>query len=130
VTVSADPDTEYTLSGYIKTESVETLDDTGQDIPPEVPFGALLSAGNIANSTYPDLTMEALTDPLTGDNGWTEVSTTFNTGDATEVEVLGLFGGYGEATGTARYDDLRLEGPDGNNLLPNPGFENGSGGGT
>jgi putative membrane-bound dehydrogenase-like protein len=116
-TVSVDPDTEYTLGGYVKTENVDVLDDTGfSDI---TPFGALFNVDQVGGASDADV----VAGPLTGTNDWTEVSTTLNSGDTGELTVNCLFGGFGEATGTAWYDDIYLEDPDGNNLLPNADFE-------
>ncbi|WP_226022981.1 PVC-type heme-binding CxxCH protein [Halomicrobium salinisoli] len=119
-TVSVQPNTEYTLSGYIKTEDVQLVDGTGfSDV---TPFGAVLNVDQVGGASDADL----VTDPLTGTNDWTEVSVTLNSGDNEELTVNCLFGGFGEATGTAWYDDLSLVGPDGTNLLPTPGFEAGT----
>jgi len=119
-TVEVEPDTEYTLSGWIKTENVENLEDTGfVDI---TPVGAALNVDEVGGASDADVR----TDGITGTTDWAEVSVTFNSGSNSELTVNGLFGGWGESTGTAWYDDLSLEDPDGNDLLSNPGFESGS----
>ncbi|WP_226022988.1 PVC-type heme-binding CxxCH protein [Halomicrobium salinisoli] len=106
---SVEPETEYTLSGWIRTEQVETQSDSA--------LGALF---NVHTTDYE-------TDVLTGTNDWTEVSVTFTTGaDVSELQINALFGGYGNATGTAWFDDVSLTGPDGTNLLSNGGFESGT----
>jgi len=127
-TVSLEPNTEYTVRAQVKTEDVQPVDGTGQDVS-GAPFGATISVGTIANATYPDVS-EPIPEPLTGTNDWTTIETTFNSGDYDvdydAVEVLTLFGGYGQATGKAWYDDVELVGPDGNNLLSNESFETGT----
>jgi len=119
-TVEVEPDTEYTLSGWIKTENVENLEDTGfVDI---TPVGAALNVDEVGGASDADVR----TDGITGTTDWAEVSVTFNSGSNSELTVNGLLGGWGESTGTAWYDNLALEDPDGNNLLSNANFELGS----
>ncbi len=125
-TVSVEPDTEYTLGGYVKAENVETLDDTGfSDI---TPFGACLNVDQVGGENDADV----VAGPVTGTDDWAEVSATLDSGDNEELTVNCLFGGFGESTGTAWYDDLYLEDPGGTNVLPNASFETGasSGGDT
>ncbi|WP_225335345.1 family 16 glycoside hydrolase [Halomicrobium urmianum] len=129
-TVSLEPNTEYTVRAQVKTEDVQPVDGTGQADVSGAPFGATISVGTIANANYPDVS-GPIPEPLTGTNDWTTLETTFDSGDYDgvdygAVEVLALFGGYGQATGTAWYDDFELVGPDGNDLLSNAGFETGS----
>ncbi len=83
------PFARYRLSGWIKTENVEPT--TGK--------GALI---NLHGTDFK-------TDALTGTNDWTQVDIEFNTGRHDALHVNCLFGGWGEATGRAWYDDLRLE---------------------
>jgi len=128
-TVSLERNTEYTIRAQVKTETVQPVDGSGQADISGSPFGATISVGTIANATYPDVS-GPIPDPLTGTNDWTTLETTFNSGDYDvnydQVEVLALFGGYGQATGTAWYDDFALIDPDGTNLLSNASFETGS----
>ncbi|HAK97667.1 MAG TPA: hypothetical protein DCM87_22430, partial [Planctomycetes bacterium] len=87
-TVTVAPHTFYRLSGWIKTEKIRGA------------TGALL---NIQN-------MQAVrTRAVAGTSDWTRVETVFRSGDATELEINCLFGGWGESTGQAWYDDVALE---------------------
>jgi plastocyanin len=104
--------TEYTLGGYIKTENIQNT--TGV-------AGASFNVNEVGGVSDTDVR----TDGLTGTNDWTEVSVTLNSGDNEELTVNGLFGGWGFATGTAWYDDIYLEDPDGNDLVPNSDLESG-----
>ena len=45
----------------------------------------------------------------TGTQDWTRVSTVFQSGEATVLEINCLFGGWGMSTGQAWYDDVTLE---------------------
>ena len=124
-TVSVDPNTEYTLSGWIKTENLQKVDGSGiVDGNDQDPLGAGFNVDELG--FVPD---QIATAP-TGTNDWTEVSATVNTGDNSEVTVNAFLGGFGQASGTVWYDDVRLENTDGENLLSdaNAGFETGAGG--
>jgi hypothetical protein len=48
------------------------------------------------------------TKALSGDNDWTQVQLSFNSGQMTEVTINCLFGGWGRVTGTAWFDDIEL----------------------
>jgi hypothetical protein len=109
-TVAVNPNTDYRLSGWIKTSnvshSVESVD-----------AGANLCLyGTYTYST-----------PLFGTNNWTQVSLSFNSGSNTQVTIGARLGYWsGTATGTAWFDDLALElvsTP--TTYIQNPGFENG-----
>ena len=93
-TVSVVPNSNYILSGWIKTENV------GHSPP-----GELLDIG--ANlSLYG--TWEHSAD-LKGTNDWTYVSFEFNSGDNTEVTVACRLGYWSSTnTGTAWFDDIAL----------------------
>ncbi len=80
----------YRLSGWVKTEDVAA--GTGQ--------GALLNIHGIQGAQTP---------ALTGDNDWTYLECEFEIVGGESVQVNALLGGWGEATGTAWYDDIRLE---------------------
>jgi alpha-L-arabinofuranosidase len=80
----------YRLSGWVRTEGVQAKG--GQ--------GALLNVHGLQGAATP---------ALTGDNDWTRVEVEFEVEDQDAVQVNCLLGGWGLATGTAWYDDLRLE---------------------
>ena len=87
-TVTVRPETFYRLSGWIRTDHVRGA------------VGALLNIQNMQHVRTP---------AVTGTTDWTEVSTVFRTGTATELEINCLFGGWGTSTGQAWYDDISLE---------------------
>ena len=89
-TVSVEPWSTYRLSGWIKTEDVKAAGGRG----------ALLNLHNI---------QDVATKALTGTSDWTKVEVTFETKDQDSVQVNCLFGGWGNATGKAWFDDLALE---------------------
>jgi len=87
ITVRAN--TFYRLSGWIKTKDVQGA------------RGALL---NIQNMQH------VKTRAIKGTCDWTQVSTIFRTAEnPTELEINCLFGGWGESTGQAWYDDITVE---------------------
>lgn len=86
--VRVEPNTFYRLSGWIKTRAVRGA------------VGALLNIQNM---------QQVRTGRVTGSRDWTHVSTLFRTGEATELEINCLFGGWGKSTGQAWYDDVALE---------------------
>jgi len=88
VTVAVAPRTYYRLAGWIKTKNVRGA------------VGALLNIQNLQHVKTPR---------VAGTEGWTRVSTLFQTGTATQLEINCLFGGWGESTGHAWYDDVTLE---------------------
>lgn len=93
-TVYVQPNSDYRLSGWIMTDNVAHSSD-------QVDAGANLS---ILNNTL------NYTTPLFSNNSWTYVSRTFNTGSNTTVNVVARLGMYsGTTTGTAWFDDLKLE---------------------
>lgn len=94
------PNTDYQLSGWIKTEGVERQGNA---------LGALLNVHELQDP------VNGATKGLLGDNDWTRVEMNFNSGQLTEITVNGLFGGWGRATGAAWYDDIELK--------PAPGSE-------
>ncbi|WP_380679341.1 ThuA domain-containing protein [Salinigranum sp. GCM10025319] len=124
-TVSVEPNTEYTYTAYIKTENLQVGE--GQEQVDDSPYGATISVEPLSNANYPDIDQSVIGAPrLTGTNDWTEVSTTFNSGDNSELNLIMLYGGYGTATGSAWFDSVSLTDPNGNNVLSNGGFEEGS----
>ncbi len=86
--VEVEPDTEYRLSGWIRTQGVQGA------------MGALLNVHGMEG---------ALSEAVQGDSGWTEVSFVFGSAGRREVTVNALFGGWGRSTGTAWYDSLSLQ---------------------
>ncbi len=88
VEAPVEPNTQYTLSAWIKTEQL--VQSSG--------LGALLNVHGT----------EFKTKALQGTHDWTKVETTFNSGKLTTVSINCLFGGYGLAKGTAIYDDVQL----------------------
>jgi len=88
--VSVKPRSKYKLTGWIKTENVEA--GSGK--------GALFNLHNIQPLQTP---------AVTGTKDWTKVEVEFDTGDRAAVEINCLFGGWGQSTGKAWYDDLQLE---------------------
>jgi putative membrane-bound dehydrogenase-like protein len=91
VTVRVEPDTQYRLSGWIKTKGLEPL--TGK--------GALL---NVDQFQEP----RVATPSLHGPNEWTHVEVEFNSGAHRTLTIDCLFGGWGTAKGTAWFDDVQL----------------------
>ncbi len=87
-TVTVRADTFYRLSGWIKTRELRGA------------VGALLNIQNLQHVKTPR---------VTGTRDWTRVSTAFHTGETTELEINCLFGGWGDSTGQAWYDDVALE---------------------
>ncbi len=98
IIVEVKPFSKYKLSGWIKTENLET--DNSE--------GALLNLHNLQG---------VRTNALTGTNDWTKVETEFETEDQDSIHINCLFGGWGLATGTAWYDDIALE------LISSPSME-------
>lgn len=84
--------TDYVLSGWIKTQNVAHTNQS-------VDAGANLSI----------LGLNARTPALIGTNDWTYVSVPFNSGNNTELFVYARLGYFsGTTTGTAWFDDIRL----------------------
>jgi DUF1680 family protein/alpha-L-arabinofuranosidase len=88
--VPVKPRSRYKLTGWIKTENVEA--GSGK--------GALFNLHNI---------QPAQTPAVTGTKDWTQVEIVFDTGDRAAMEINCLFGGWGQSTGKAWYDDVQLE---------------------
>jgi len=89
--VAVEPRSTYRLSGWIKTENVNTTGNAR---------GALMNLHNIQPTA---------TKAVSGTSDWTRVEVLFETGDQDSVDVNCLFGGWGPATGRAWFDDVRLE---------------------
>jgi putative membrane-bound dehydrogenase-like protein len=88
VTVRVEPNTNYTLSGWIKTKGVKK----------GAALGALM---NVHGTPYK-------TNAVDGTVNWKRVSVSFNSGNSRMVIINCLFGGWGSATGTAWFDDVEL----------------------
>ncbi len=84
------PDSQYRLSGWIKTENLQA--GSGR--------GALFNLHNIQPSQTP---------AVTGTKDWTRVELVFDSGEHAGVEINCLLGGWGQSRGKAWYDDLKLE---------------------
>ena len=93
ITVPVRPRTDYKLTGWIKTENVRKIGRAN---------GAMLNIHELQDP------VRGGTKALAGDNDWTQVQLTFNSGALNEITVNCLFGGWGRATGTAWYDDIEL----------------------
>lgn len=89
--VPVDPFARYRLSGWIRTEGLKPLAGAR---------GALLNVHNLQGVATP---------AVAGTSDWTRVETEFDTTDQGSVQLNCLFGGWGQATGKAWYDDLALE---------------------
>ena len=81
----------YRLSGWVRAEGVST-DGRAR--------GALLNIHNIQPVQTP---------AVVGTSAWTHVQVEFETELNDAIQINCLFGGWGSATGTAWYDDLKLE---------------------
>lgn len=100
VTARVQPNTDYRLTGWIKTQGLEKRGNA---------LGALLNVHELQDP------VNGATKPVTGDRDWTQVTLDFNSGQMTQVTINALFGGWGRAVGTAWFDDLELQ--------PAPGSE-------
>ncbi len=89
--VAVKPYSKYRLSAWIKTDNVQA--GTGN--------GALLNLHNME----PRLKTNA----VTGTSDWTPVELTFDTNGYDALQVNCLLGGWGSSTGTAWFDDVKLE---------------------
>jgi alpha-N-arabinofuranosidase len=89
-TLPVRPYSRYRLSGWIKTDKLVAT--TGR--------GALLNLHAVDG---------AWTRSLTGTQDWTEVEFSFDTESSDAIQVNCLFGGWGNATGQAWFDDIKLE---------------------
>ena len=88
VTVPVKPNTDYMLSGWIKTEDVENVGGG---------YGAVI-----------DILTFGRTRSIRGTTDWTWVEKRFNTGINTEIRIQCHLGRWGQYKGTAWFDDLRL----------------------
>ncbi len=84
------PFSRYRLSGWIKTENL--VAGSGR--------GAQLNVHDIQS---------ARTEAVTGTTDWTQVEAEFDTGSHSTIGINCLFGGWGQSTGKAWFDDIKLE---------------------
>lgn len=89
--VSVEPFARYRLSGWIKTEEVK---------PVAGGRGALFNLHNLQGVATP---------AVTGSSDWKQVEVEFDLEDQTSIQVNCLLGGWGQATGKAWFDDVRVE---------------------
>ncbi len=89
-TIVVKPNTRYRVSAWIKTEDLDA--GSGK--------GALLNVHNIQPLQTP---------AVSGTKDWTKVEVEFDSGGNAVVQVNCLFGGWGRSTGTAWYDDMKIE---------------------
>ena len=85
--VTVQPNTRYELTGWIKTRGIRGAK------------GAMFNVQALPGSETP---------AVTGTEDWTRVAKTFRTGSKTKVQINCLFGGWGQSTGQAWYDDVSL----------------------
>jgi putative membrane-bound dehydrogenase-like protein len=88
VDVEVLPNRRYRLSAWIKTENLKVTNG----------MGAMLNVHGIGGQSQ----------PVTGTKDWTFVQSEFDTGNANNVRIHCLFGGYGGSTGKAWWDDVSL----------------------
>ena len=89
IDLKCDPNTDYVLSGWIKTENLKRVGRAE---------GALLN-----------LHIHQLrSNSVSGTGDWKKVELKFNSGVENHVIINCLYGGYGLATGAAYYDDIEL----------------------
>ena len=90
-TVSIPPFARLRLSGWVKTENLRTT--SGR--------GVQLNVHGIDQAVTSALTV--------GSNDWTKLETEFQVAGQDSVQINCLFGGWGQAAGTAWFDDIVLE---------------------
>ncbi len=88
--ISLEPETDYRLSGWVKTKGLSGA------------RGAQLNIHEIQGEN------SARTDGIRKNNDWTLLEVDFNSGKRTEVGINCLFGGWGRSKGTAWWDDVAV----------------------
>ncbi len=88
--VDVEPESLYRLSGFIRTEGIQTNGG----------FGAVLNVHTVEG---------ARTSPVIASPEWTRVEVTFRSGSRRQIQVNCLFGGWGTVRGSAYFDNLSLE---------------------
>lgn len=86
--IKVQPSTTYHLSGWVKTDNVKGA------------VGALMNVHELQG---------VKTNAVNGTSDWKKVETTFQSGGASSLTINCLFGGWGQSTGAAWFDDVRLE---------------------
>ena len=87
------PRTDYILRGWIKTEGLRKRGNAQ---------GAMFNVHELQDP------IRGGTKTVSGDSDWTQVELAFNSGQLTDLTINCLFGGWGQATGIAYYDDVEL----------------------
>lgn len=90
--VAVEPGRSYRLQAWIRTANLARV---------RGGMGALLNVHGRDRETH-------TSNPVHGDSDWTLSTLTFDSGRATSVSINCLYGGWGQATGTAWFDDLEL----------------------
>ena len=90
--VKVKANTRYRLRGKIKTEGIQG--------------GGLGALFNVHELQSPE---RVKTQALRGKKDWTEVSIDFNSLGRKEITINALFGGWGQSTGTAWFDEIELK---------------------
>ncbi len=90
--VPVEPGRTYRLRGFIRTEGLQRRNGG---------MGALFNVHGRDRETH-------TSNPVHGDTDWTESTLTFESGKDSSVSINCLYGGWGQATGTAWFDDLEL----------------------
>jgi putative membrane-bound dehydrogenase-like protein len=87
--VPCEPNTSYALSAWVKLDNVKAI---------RGGRGVLLNVHGT----------DVATKGVTGTSDWQKVEVKFKSGPQTRMSINCLFGGYGQATGTAYFDDVEL----------------------
>jgi putative membrane-bound dehydrogenase-like protein len=95
------PDTDYRLSGWIRTEGLQTRGNA---------LGALLNVHELQDP------VNGATKSVVGTSDWTKAVLNFNSGQRSQLTINCLFGGWGRATGVAWFDDIALTAAPGSEL--------------
>ncbi len=93
-TVPVKPNTRYRLGAWVRTDRVNTLGGAK---------GVMLNVHELQGVEG------AVTNTLKATNDWKRVETIFNSGGHSSLTINCLFGGWGQATGTAFFDDVALQ---------------------
>jgi putative heme-binding domain-containing protein len=93
VVVPVRPRTMYRISASVRT----------RDVAKGSGMGALLNVHELQGA------QRVATKPVTGTADWTRVQASFNSGKLAQITINCLLGGWGKSTGTAWFDDVRLE---------------------
>ncbi|MEC9094142.1 MAG: DUF1553 domain-containing protein, partial [Planctomycetota bacterium] len=83
------PKTDYRVTAWVKTT-------------------ALGAGGYGAQINLHELQFDGKTKAIKGTNGWTQLTSEFNSGNRSQILVNCLYGGWGRATGEAWWDDIEV----------------------